>query len=102
MVHYFSEMQRRYRLTTRRAAAEAATPIPTNREEEEHVDESINVPESGSEPRLESSRPVGPTGMHVDMEQIAQMLAATFQQPRKSGASIERARKLGARPYDGT
>ena len=33
---------------------------------------------------------------------MTQMLAATFQQPRESGASIERARKLGAGPYDGT
>ena len=102
MVHCFSEMQRRDRLTMRRAAAEAATPTPTNREEEEHIDESINVPKPGSEPRPESSRPVGPTSVHVDMEHMAQMLAAAFQQPRESGASIERARKLGARPYDGT
>ena len=36
------------------------------------------------------------------MEQMARMLIAAFQQPRESGASIERARKLGARPYDGT
>ena len=36
------------------------------------------------------------------MEQMAQILAAAFQQPRESGASIELARKLGARPYDGT
>ena len=104
MVHCFSEMQRRDRLATRRAAAEAATPTPTptNREEEEHVNESINVPELGSEPRPESSRQVGPTGVQVDMEQMAQMLAAAFQQPRESGASIECARKLGARSYDGT
>ena len=81
MVHCFSKMQRRDRLTTRRAAIEAATPTPTNREEEEHVDESINVQEPGSEPRPESSRPVGPTGMHVDMEQMTQMLAVAFQQP---------------------
>ena len=70
-MHCFSEMQRRDRLTTRRAAAEAATPTPTYREEEEHVDESINVPKPGSEPCPESSRPVGPTGVHVDMEQMA-------------------------------
>ena len=101
-MHCFSEMQRRDRLTTRRAAAEAATSTPNNREEEEHVDESINVPEPGNEPRPESSRPVGLTSVHVDMEQMAQMLATTFQQPRELGASIERARKLGARPYDGT
>ena len=36
------------------------------------------------------------------MEQMAQMLAAALQQPRKSGISIERARKLGAKPYDGS
>ena len=91
-------MQRRDRPTTRRAAAEAATPTPTptNREEEEHVDESINVPEPGSEPCPESSRPAGPTGVQVDMEHMAQMLAIAFQQLRESRASIEHARKLGA------
>ena len=36
------------------------------------------------------------------MEHMAQMLAATLQQPRESGISIERARKLGAKPYDGS
>ena len=30
------------------------------------------------------------------------MLAAAHQQPRESGKSIERARKLGAKPYDGS
>ena len=33
---------------------------------------------------------------------MAQMLAAALQQPRESGISIERARKLGAKPYDGS
>ena len=32
---------------------------------------------------------------------MAQMLAAALQQPRDSGISIQRARKLGAKPYDG-
>ena len=36
------------------------------------------------------------------MEHMAQMLAAALQQPRESGISIERARKLGAKPYDGS
>ena len=36
------------------------------------------------------------------MEQMAQMLAAALQQPRESGISIERACKLGAKPYDGS
>ena len=36
------------------------------------------------------------------MEHMAQMLAATLQQPRESGISIERARKLGTKPYDGS
>ena len=35
------------------------------------------------------------------MEHMAQMLAAALQQPRESGISIERARKLSAKPYDG-
>ena len=36
------------------------------------------------------------------MEQMAHMLATALQQPRESGISIERARKLGAKPYDGS
>ena len=36
------------------------------------------------------------------MEQMAQMLAAALQQPRESGISIERARKLGVKSYDGS
>ena len=36
------------------------------------------------------------------MEQMAQMLATTLQQPRESEISIKRARKLGAKPYDGS
>ena len=36
------------------------------------------------------------------MEQMTQMLAAALQQPRESGISIERAHKLGAKPYDGS
>ena len=41
----------------------------------------------------------GPIPRH--MEHMAQMLAAALQQPRESGISIEPARKLGAKPYDG-
>ena len=36
------------------------------------------------------------------MEHMEQMLAATLQQPREFEISIERARKLGAKPYDGS
>ena len=35
------------------------------------------------------------------MEQMAQILAAALELPRESGISIKRARKLGAKPYDG-
>ena len=36
------------------------------------------------------------------MEQMAHMLAVALQQLRESRISIERARKLGAKPYDGS
>ena len=36
------------------------------------------------------------------MKQRAQILAVALQQPRESGILIERARKLGAKPYDGS
>ena len=89
-------MQRRGRPWTRQAVAEAPTPA------REQVDESVNVLESFSHPQPSQSVRPEPTPGPIpgQMEQMAQMLAATLQQPRESGISIERARKLGAKPYD--
>ena len=81
-----------------RAVAEAPTP------DREQVDESINVPESSAHPQPSQSVRPEPTPGPIpgQMEQMAQMLAAALQHPRESGISIERAHKLGAKPYDGS
>ena len=91
-------MQHRGRPRTRQAVAEAPTPV------REQVDESVNVPESSAHPRpSQSVRPKPTPGLIPgQIEHMAQMLAAALQQPRASGRSIERARKLGAKPYDGS
>ena len=39
--------------------------------------------------------------MNIPLDQMAQILAIAFRQPREPTVSIERARKLGARNYDG-
>ena len=39
--------------------------------------------------------------MNIPLDQMAQILATAFRQPREPTVSIERARKLGARNYDG-
>ena len=85
-------MQRRGRPRTQQAVAEAPTP------DREQVDESINVPESSAHPQPSQSVQPEPTPGPIpgQMEQMAQMLAAALQQPRESGISIERARKLSA------
>ena len=87
-------MHRRGGPRTRRAAAEAFAP------EEEQGNESVNVPTPQTPP--ESSQPAEPEGGNVNIAQMAQILAAAIQQPRETGVSIERAKKLGAKPYDGT
>ena len=91
-------MQRRGRPRTRQEVAEAPTPA------REQVDEFVNVPESSAHPQPSQSVRPKPTPEPIpgQMEQMAQMLAAALQQPRESGISIERARKLGAKPYDGS
>ena len=94
-------MQHRGRPRTRQAVAEAPTPV------REQVDKSVNVPESSAHPQPSQSVQPEPTpgpipGQMEQMEQMAQMLAAALQQPRESGISIEGARKLGAKPYDGS
>ena len=91
-------MQRRGRPWTQQAAAEAPTP------DREQVDESINVLESFAHPQPSQSVRPEPTPGHIpgQMEQKAQMQAAALQQPRESGISIERSRKLRSKPYDGS
>ena len=88
-------MQHRGRPRTRQAVAEAPTP------DREQVDESVNVPENSAHPQPSQSVRPEPTPGPIP-GQMAQMLAAALQQPRESGISIERARKLGAKPYDGS
>ena len=71
---------------------------------EEHIDESVNVPIPPlvpSEPsQARPSRPPYPAGVNIPLDQMAQILATAFRQPREPTVSIERARKLGARNYD--
>ena len=91
-------MRRRGRPAKRRGPAELSAPI------EEHIDESVNVPippPVSSEPsQARPSHPLKPTRVNILLEQMAQILATTFCQPREPIVSIERARKLGARNYD--
>ena len=92
-------MRRRGRPTKRRVPAELSAP------DEEHIDESVNVPippPVPSEPsRAGPSHPPEPTGVNIPLDQMAQILATAFRQPREPIVSIKRARKLGARNYDG-
>ena len=81
---------------------QAATEAPTP--DIEQADESINVPESSAHPQPSQSVRPEPTSGPIpgQMEHMAQMLAAALQQPRESGILIEHARKLSAKPYDGS
>ena len=92
-------MRRRGRPAKRRVSAELSAPT------EEHIDENVNVPilpPVHSEPSQEGPlRPLEPTGVNIPLDQMAQILAITFRQPRELTMSIERARKLGARNHDG-
>ena len=92
-------MRRRGRPTKRRIPAELFAPI------EEHIDESVNVPIPPPVPSEPSqagpSRPLEPVGVNIPLDQMAQILAITFCQPREPTVSIDRAGKLGARNYDG-
>ena len=45
--------------------------------------------------------PSEPAGVNIPLDHMAQILAIAFCQPREPTVSIERARKLGARNYDG-
>ena len=92
-------MRRRGRPAKRRVPAELSAPT------KEHIDESVNVPIPPPVP-LESSQagtshPPEPAGVNILLDKIAQILVTAFRQPREPTVPIERARKLGARNYDG-
>ena len=91
-------MHHRGRPRRRQAVEEAPTPV------REQVDEYVNVLESSAHPQPSQLVRPEPTPGPIpgQMEQMTQMLAAALQQPRESGISIERTRKLGAKPYDGS
>ena len=99
MFKMLQKMRRRGRPTRRRVPAELSAPA------EEHIDESVNVPIPPPVPSEPSqagpSHPPEPAGVNIPLDQMAQILATTFRQPREPTVSIERARKLGARNYDG-
>ena len=92
-------MRCRGRPAKRRVPAELSAPV------EEHMDEYVNVlipPSVPLEPsQAGPSRSLEPAGVNIPLDQMAQILATAFRQPRQSTMSIERARKLGARNYDG-
>ena len=92
-------MRRRGRPSKRRVSAELSAPA------EENIDESVNgpiPPPVPSEPsKARPSHPSEPTRVNIPLDQMAQIFATTFRQPREPTVSIERARKLGARNYDG-
>ena len=73
--------------------------------DEEHMDESFNVPIPPPVPSEPSqagpSLPLEPTGVNIPLIQMAEILATAFRQPREPTVSVERVRKLGARNYDG-
>ena len=92
-------MRRRGRPAKRRVPAELSAPV------EEHIDESVYVPIPPPVPSEPSqagpSHPQEPAGVNILLDQMAQILATSFSQPHEPTMSIERARKLGARNYDG-
>ena len=72
---------------------------------EKHINEYVNVPippHVPSEPsQAGPSHPPEPAGVNIPLDQMVQILATAFRQPGEPTESIERARKLGARNYDG-
>ena len=99
MSKMLQKMCRRCRPAKRRVPAKLSAPV------EEHINESVNVlipPPVPSEPsQAGPSHPPEPVGVNIPLDQMAQILATAFRQPREPTVSIERARKLGARNYDG-
>ena len=69
------------------------------------MDESVNVPIPPPLPSKPSqagpSRPPELAGVNILLDQMDKMLATTFRRLCEPTVSIERARKLGARNYDG-
>ena len=92
-------MRRRGRPAKRRVPAKLSAPI------EEHIDESVNVPIPPPVPSEPSQagplHPPEPAGVNIPLDQMAHILATAFRQPYEPTVSIKRARKLGARNYDG-
>ena len=92
-------MCRRGRPAKRRVPAELSAPA------EEHIDESVNVPIPPPVPlepsQARPSHPPEPAGVNIPLDQMAQILTTAFRQPRELTVSIERARKIRARNYDG-
>ena len=90
---------RRGRPAKRRVPIELSAPV------EEHIDEYVNVPippPIPSEPsQAGPSHPSEPAEVNIPLDQMAQILATAFLQPREPTVSIERVRKLGAKYYDG-
>ena len=83
----------------RRVPTESYAPI------EEHMDGFVNVPippHLPSEPsQAGPSHPPNPAGVNIPLDQMAQILATAFRQPREPIVSIKRARKFRVRNYDG-
>ena len=99
MFKMLQKMRRRGRPTKRRVPAELSASV------EENLDEFVNVPITPLVP-LEPSQvgisyPPVPAEVNIPLDQMAQILAIAFRQPREPTVSIERVRKLGARNYDG-
>ena len=92
-------MRRQGRPVKRRVPGELSAPI------EEHIDEYVNVPIPPPVPLEPSqagpSHPPVPAGVNIPLDQMDRILATTFRQPHEPTVSIERARKLGVRNYDG-
>ena len=93
------KMRRRGRPAKRRVPTELSAPV------EEHIDESVNVPIPPPVPSEPSQagppHPLEPAEVNIPLDQMAQILATAFRQPREPTVSIKRVRKLGARNYDG-
>ena len=85
--------------------AKRRVPVELSAPSEEHMDESFNVPIPPPVPSKPSharpSRPLKPARVNIPLDQMAQILATAFHQPREPTMSTERARKLGKINYDG-
>ena len=78
-------MHRRGRPAKRRVPTELSAPA------EEHIDESVNVPIPPPVPSEPSqagpSYPLEPAGVNIPLDQMTQILATTFCQPREPTVS---------------